>query len=211
MKTDDLIGMLATGAGPAPRAVVARRLAPVLLGGAAASALLAVGFIGLVPTTLFDDGAWWAKFGYAGGLALTLTWPFATLARPVGRTHTPWRLVGALVAAMTLLGLWQLVQADPGARSTLLLGHSFATCPWNVLLLSLPAMAGAFWALRGLAPTRPRAAGLAAGLLAGAVGAAGYALSCTELSMAFVATWYTLGIALTGALGALLGPRFLHW
>jgi hypothetical protein len=211
MKTDDLIGMLATGAGPAPRAVVARRLAPVLLGGAAASALLAVGFIGLVPTGLFDDGAWWAKLGYAAGLAMALTWPFARLARPVAHTRAPWRLVGAVVLAMVLLGSWQVLQAEPGSRSQALLGHSWASCPWNVLLLSLPALGGAFWALRGLAPTRPRAAGLAAGLLAGAVGAAGYALSCSELSMAFVAVWYTLGIALAGALGALLGPRLLRW
>jgi hypothetical protein len=29
--------------------------------------------------------------------------------------------------------------------------------------------------------------------------------------MAFVATWYTLGIGLAGALGALLGPRVLRW
>jgi hypothetical protein len=80
-----------------------------------------------------------------------------------------------------------------------------------VLLLSLPALAAALWALRGLAPTRPRAAGLAAGLLAGGLGAAGYALSCTELSPAFVAVWYSLGIALAGGLGASLGPWALRW
>jgi len=79
------------------------------------------------------------------------------------------------------------------------------------VILSLPALAGALWALRGLAPTRPRAAGLAAGLLAGGLGAFGYALSCTELSPAFVAIWYSLGIALAGALGAALGPRILRW
>jgi hypothetical protein len=67
------------------------------------------------------------------------------------------------------------------------------------------------WALRGLAPTRPRAAGLAAGLLAGAIGAFAYALACHEVSVAFVALWYSLGIALSGALGALLGPRLLRW
>ena len=39
----------------------------------------------------------------------------------------------------------------------------------------------------------------------------GYALSCTELSPAFVAIWYSLGIALAGALGAVLGPRILRW
>jgi hypothetical protein len=74
-----------------------------------------------------------------------------------------------------------------------------------------PALAAALWAVRGLAPTRPRAAGFAAGLLAGSVGACGYALSCPEVSPAFVAVWYTLGIALTGALGAALGTRVLRW
>ncbi len=211
MKTDDLIGMLATGAGPAPRAVAARRLLPVMLGGLAASALLAVGVIGLVPTALFADGAWWTKFTYSAALAMALAWPVARLARPVARTRAPWQLVGAVVVAMALLGLWQLARIEPGARMDDFLGHSWAVCPWNILLLSLPAMGGTFWALRGLAPTRPRAAGLAAGLLAGAVAATGYALSCTELSMAFVATWYPLGIGLAGALGALLGPRVLRW
>jgi len=211
MKTDDLIGLLATGAGPAPRAVAARRLAPVMLGGVAASALLAVSVIGLVPTTLFADAAWWTKFSYVAVLAVALTWPFVRLARPVGQMRAPWRLVGAVVAAMALLGSWQIVQAASGARMSELLGHSWVVCPWNILLLSLPALAGALWALRGLAPTRLRAAGLAAGLLAGAVGATGYALSCTELSMTFVAVWYTLGIALVGALGSLLGPRLLRW
>jgi len=211
MKTEDLIGILATGAGPAPRAVAARRLVPVMLGGVAASALLAVSAIGIVPMALFADGAWWAKVSYAAGLAMVLTWPFTRLARPIARMRAPWQLVGTVVAAMALLGLRQVVQTEPGMRLKELLGHSWALCPWNILVLSLPAMAGAFWALRGLAPTRARAAGLAAGLLAGAVGATGYALSCIELSMAFVAVWYTLGIGLAGALGALLGPRVLHW
>jgi hypothetical protein len=38
MKTDALIGMLATGAGPAPRAVAARRLVPAVALGLLASA-----------------------------------------------------------------------------------------------------------------------------------------------------------------------------
>ena len=42
-------------------------------------------------------------------------------------------------------------------------------------------------------------------------GAFGYALSCTELSPAFVAIWYSLGIGLAGALGAALGPWTLRW
>jgi hypothetical protein len=80
-----------------------------------------------------------------------------------------------------------------------------------VLALSMPALAASLWAVRGLAPTRPSLAGFAAGLLAGSVGAFGYSLSCPEASPAFVAVWYTLGIGLTGCLGAVLGPRVLRW
>ena len=35
--------------------------------------------------------------------------------------------------------------------------------------------------------------------------------SILRVRLPFVATWYTLGIALTAALGALLGPRLLRW
>jgi hypothetical protein len=116
-----------------------------------------------------------------------------------------------VAAIMVLLGVIALLTAPAGGHVAAVLGHSWARCPVNVLLLSLPALAGALWALRGLAPTRPRGAGLAAGLLAGGVGALGYSLSCTELSPAFVAVWYSMGIALTGGLGAMLGPWLLRW
>ena len=92
-----------------------------------------------------------------------------------------------------------------------LLGHSWWDCPWFVLTISLPALAALLWAMRGLAPTHTRAAGFAAGLLAGAIGAGAYALACTEMAVSFVAAWYTLGMLLTGALGAFLGPRVLKW
>jgi hypothetical protein len=36
-------------------------------------------------------------------------------------------------------------------------------------------------------------------------------LSCTEESAAFVAVWYSLGIALCGLLGGALGGRLLRW
>jgi len=79
------------------------------------------------------------------------------------------------------------------------------------VVLSVPAFVGITWALRGLAPTRLRLTGFAAGLLAGAVGAAGYALVCDEVSLTFIALWYSLGIALTGVAGSLLGGRLLRW
>ena len=65
-------------------------------------------------------------------------------------------------------------------------------------------------ALRGLAPTRPRAAGVAAGPAAGAIAASAYALHCDESTLPFLATWYVLGVAVPATLGA-LGPRLLRW
>ncbi len=53
--------------------------------------------------------------------------------------------------------------------------------------------------------------GAAAGLLAGAIGAALYATHCPDDSPLFVATWYTLAIGFVVGLGALAGSRLLRW
>jgi hypothetical protein len=91
------------------------------------------------------------------------------------------------------------------------LGHSWMVCPWIVLALALPIFAGLLWSFRRFAPTRLRAAGAAAGLTAGAWGAAIYCLHCPEVTAIFVLTWYSLGVLLAAGLGAVLGPRLLRW
>lgn len=211
MKTETWIDLLAQGAGPAPHAQVARRLAPMALGGMLISALLSLVLLGPVPAAMFLTPVPWMKLVYAGALALAAAWLVDGLARPVAPLAAPTRAVLLVIGGMLALGLAVLAAVPGEERMDWLLGHSWASCPFNVLGLSLPALAGGLWVLRSLAPTRPRAAGLAAGLLAGAVGAFGYALACVETSPLFVAVWYTLGIGLTGALGALLGPRLLRW
>lgn len=211
MKTDDLIQALARGAGPAPRGVVARRIGPVMLLGLVASVVLAFVVLGFVPAHTFAFAAPWFKLAYAAAMVAAAAWLTARLARPVSRTSAPAMAVLVVAVAAAGVGLLSWWATPREARFTGLLGHSWALCPWFVLALSTPALAGLLWALRHLAPTRPRAAGFAAGLLAGSLGAAGYALACTELAMSFVAAWYTLGILMTGVLGALLGPRVLRW
>lgn len=211
MKTDTLIDMLARNAGPAPRALAARRLSPAALAGLVVSALAAVAWFGAIPAPMFATAVPWTKMAYAGALALAAGWLTAQLARPAAPLRRPQRATAAVVVAMAVVGGASLLAEPAGGRLPALLGHSWSSCPWSVLALSLPGLAAALWAVRGLAPTRPRAAGFAAGLMAGSVGAFGYSLSCPEASSAFVALWYTLGIALTGAVGALLGPRVLRW
>ncbi|MDE2092988.1 MAG: DUF1109 domain-containing protein [Burkholderiales bacterium] len=211
MKTVDLIAALATGAGPAPRAVAARRLAPVALAGGLIAGLAAVALMGRAPATTAIEAALWMKFGYAGLVAAAAGWLAARLARPASSVVAPLCLLGVVIGGMGVLGVVAMWRLPGTERMAYLFGNSWTVCPWNVLGLSLPALAGTLWAVRGLAPTRPRAAGLAAGLLAGAVGALGYALSCPEVSITFVAVWYSLGIALVGGAGAALGPRVLRW
>lgn len=212
MNTDAWMDMLARGAGPAPRAVVARRLTPAAVGGLLASAVLALALLGPLPAALFATPAPWIKLAYTAALALAAGWLAARASVPAASLARPRRAVLGVLLCMAALGAAAITFGTaPGQRLEALMGHSWLQCPWNVLALSLPALALAFWALRGLAPTRPRLAGFAAGLWAGAMGAFGYALACPEASPAFVAVWYTLGIVLTGAVGWALGARLLRW
>jgi hypothetical protein len=97
----------------------------------------------------------------------------------------------------------------PGERMGLVLGH-VGVAPVRIALIG-PAFAATFWAMKGLAPTRPVAAGAFSGLLAGAVGAAVYCLHCPEMASPFLGTWYLLGMAIPSAAGAVAGPRLLRW
>lgn len=211
MKTDVLIEMLARGAGPAPRAVVARRLAPVMVLGLMASSLLALLVIGPLPSVMFQTPAPWIKLIYAfllAGAASVLT---ARLARPIARLQAPRAAVASVIAAMALLGAVALGLTPQEERWSAVLGQTWLMCPWLLMGFSFPSLAGILWAVKGLAPTQPKRAGFACGLLAGAIGAAGYSLACPESSATFVAIWYTLGIGLTAILGRALGPRSLRW
>lgn len=211
MKTDVLIEMLARGAGAAPRALAARRLAPVIALGLLASGLLARLVVGPLPSAAFQTPAPWIKLAYAlvlAGAAAVLT---ARLARPIARLRAPQTAVVLVVCAMALVGAVVLMGTPEEQRWQAVLGQTWVVCPWLLMGFSLPALAGILWAVRGLAPTQLPQAGFACGLLAGATGAAGYALACPESSATFVAIWYTAGMLLTALLGRALGPRVLRW
>jgi hypothetical protein len=65
--------------------------------------------------------------------------------------------------------------------------------------------------LRHGAPERPDLAEAAAGVFAGAIGAAFYATHCPDDSPLFVATWYSLAIGLVVVAGKLAGRQLLRW
>ena len=211
MKTEQLVALLARQSGPAPRRVVENRLATAIVVGGLASAGAALGALGLNTGLTAMGSAQAVKLAYLASLMLAAAWLADRLSRP----GTPWRRaawnVVVVILAMAAFAAIVSVLTPDAQRLELLLGHSWAACPWRVAALSAPALAAALWAMRGLAPTRPRAAGFAAGVLAGSLGGLGYALYCPELSPLFVLVWYTLGILMAAAAGAALGPRVLTW
>ncbi|HVL58934.1 MAG TPA: DUF1109 domain-containing protein [Burkholderiaceae bacterium] len=213
MKTDELIAMLAAGPTAVDSRAYLRRFATALGWAAFGGMLLMAIFLGVRPDLAQAASVpmFWVKLGFGIVLAAAGVIAAARLGRPGARTGIAGWLVAAPIALLWLGAVLVLIQAEPGERMALVLGQTWRECPWNIALLSVPAFAASFWALRGLAPTRLRIAGAVAGLLAGSIGATVYALHCPELAAPFLAVWYVLGIALTTAVGALLGPRLLRW
>jgi hypothetical protein len=119
--------------------------------------------------------------------------------------------VAAPVALVWLMAGAALLMAGAGQRLPLILGDTWMECPVSIAVLSIPATALAFWALRGMAPTRLSLAGGVAGLFGGAAAALAYALHCPEMETPFLAVWYVLGMLIPASVGALLGRRLLRW
>lgn len=184
------------------------------LGAGGAIALVAVMLVfGVQPNLLNPQsgGALAMKAAYAITLAAIAAASLWSLLRPDRAANRLWRLI---VAPVLVLGAVAAIQVAGAPRShvrDLLFGTSWQACPVRVAVLSVPIFAGLCWAIRRQAPTRLRSAGAAAGLLSGAAAATLYALACTETGAGFVLIWYTLGIAVSTGVGALIGPRVLRW
>lgn len=213
MKTDDLIGMLASDAGPVAPRVWRLRYAAALGAGLAGALALMLYLLGLRPD-LADASKlpmFWVKLAYPLTLALAALAAASRLSRPgVSLGLTPAALA-APVIVIWLLALFALAGAAPDERGALLMGATWRTCPFYVTLLAMPAFAGALWVMKTLAPVRLALAGAASGLLAGGVGATVYALHCPEMDAPFLGVWYLLGMLIPTALGALVGPKLLRW
>lgn len=213
MKTDDLIALLARDAGPAETGLGVGRFVRGLGWGGAAAALLTVATLGVNPA--LDEfvrlPTFWTKVVFVAALVSVSMVAVHRLSRP-GAALGQLPLALALpVVAIWALASQELLLAPPEQRADAFFGETWAACPFLVALLSGPVFIGIIWAMKGLAPTRLRLAGAAAGFLAGAVGALVYCLHCPELGSPFIGFWYLLGILMPTSLGALLGNRLLRW
>ncbi|MCC7346796.1 MAG: DUF1109 family protein [Variibacter sp.] len=212
MKTDQLIRTLAADQaprGPSP----GQRLAVGLLIATAVSLLLLLATLGPRPGLLeaMREPRFLLKFPVTLGLAAAAAGAALRLSRPAVAAG-PWAL--GLLAGPALLAAGvavELLVMPRAAWMPRLVGHNPLLCLASIPLLAAPVLLALFAVLRSGAPTRPALAGALAGLLAGGVGAALYALHCVDDSPLFVATWYTAAVAALTVVGAALGARLLRW
>jgi hypothetical protein len=106
------------------------------------------------------------------------------------------------------------LSSSPATWRQMLLGAttiSPARCVLCIMGFAAIPLLALIHVLRDGAPTQPSVCGAAAGLAAGGVGAAAYALACASDSIPFIAVWYDAAIGAYAILGALAGPWLLRW
>jgi hypothetical protein len=210
METDALIQTLAHDPkvkGPPMKAWLA-----ICIAAALAYSVLAILVVAGARPGFVEHAPWVAaKAGLSLLFALIAAPLLLRLSRP-GQGAGAWlTLLGVLAmgCAMTVAG--SLASTADGERMRAFTGGAFPICAIVIPTLAAPAAAALFLWLRRQAPTQQALAGMAAGILSGALAAMAYALTCPVDSAAFVATWYPVAIAACAALGALAGKSALRW
>ena len=213
MNTDDLIQTLSRDVPRVSHRVLARRLAIGMVGGGIITMILVTAILGIRPDlrVAMHGFSFWMKWTYTLSLGVGAIFAVSRLARPTPVSLRWLWLLAVPVLLLAGIGIGELVDTPSRDWLAMWLGGSWKVCPWLVLTLAMPIFVGLLWSFRRMAPTRLRAAGAAAGLAAGAWAATIYCLHCPEVSAIFVLTWYSLGIVLAAAVGALIGPRLMRW
>ena len=212
MKTADLIRALAADSEVHPMPP-GRVLALALIPGVAIALGLHFAVLGLRPhlLTLLGEPRLLFKLCLTLLLAVLCGALVSRIARPgadIRRISLMLAIVPALLTAAGLAELLAFPAAEWGQR---LVGTNAMFCLKTIPFLAAAPLVAVLLALRQGAPEHPALAGAAAGLFAGAIGAAFYATHCPDDSPLFVAAWYSLAIGFVAAIGAAAGRRLLRW
>lgn len=213
MNTADLISHLAADTRVVPRNKRRNDLAQGILAGAVVTLVATLFAFGLQSGLAQIEGLapLLMKLAFVSALGIPAFLVVNRLAQPGVESGALTSTVAVPTLMLGALAILQVLMAPTAAWSDIILGGSWQECPLRIALLSLPILVGILIALRRQAPIELRRTGAVAGLLAGAMAAAIYALACTESTAAFVLLWYSCGIAVTTVVGGLLGPVALRW
>ena len=212
MKTNDLIAALAADA-KTTKTPLSRVWAVALAGSAIVAA--AVFFTTIGPradiATAIESARFLFKFVVTLALAGSALFVLDRLARPGASTTVQWL---ALLLAPLLLAAAIGVELylQPAEQwSMLAQGKNSLVCLTYIPLIGVGPLAVMILALRRGAPTRPALAGAIAGIVAGGIAATFYAAHCIDDSPLFVATWYSMAIAMLAVAGGIAGRLFARW
>lgn len=207
--TDSLIAALA--ADPVPGPVVGATAARALALALPVAGLAMVAGLGLRDGLSSLAAITAIKSALPLAVAVTALGGALALARPErGRSGARGPLLVLALAGVAMVAV-ALARLPVPAWGPAFLGSTLGPCLVSVPALAALPTAALIAALRRGATTRPGLAGFLAGLAGGGLGAALYALHCTEDAAPFFVTWYGTGILVTGLAGAAAGRRWLRW
>ncbi len=211
MKTDHLIEALSTNLEPVERVGLAKSVALALLAGGLLSLGAMLATLGLST----DRAAHMSFLGYkvlfALGLVATGALVLIRSLHPGRSTRHPFMAFLALLLVAGLICAEAFLEGSPARWGAIVFDPQWPACVACIPLFAMVPFAALTWALRKGAPTNLRRTGAMAGLVAGLIGAAVYALHCPADSLLFIAVWYSAAIAFCALVGASAGPRILRW
>lgn len=213
MNTDDFVSMLATGVKPVDRHIQFKRFSQAIVVGGAGALLLMLYLFGVRPdiSEMLITPLFWFKMAFPLALAAASILVLGRLSRPGTKVGKFWMAPASPVLIIWIAALAALAIAPESERLNLIMGFTWRRCPFNIAILSIPMCVTITWAVRQLAPTRLRAAGAMAGLLAGSVATVAYCLHCPEMGIPFWGIWYLAGMLIPAVLGWIVGPGLLRW
>jgi hypothetical protein len=213
VKTEKLIELLSTNLEPVRGGELRNLVLTALAGGAIVAFCLMLAIFG-VPAGLLGGESFGLKLvalAFTLGLVGASANLLVRLARPGDPGSKSLLPIGLLFLAMLVAGVVVLLLADSANWGGMIFGPQWAACLICIPLFAIAPFAALVWALRKGAPTGLARSGAIAGLVAGALGAAIFAVHYPGGTIPFIVLWYGGPIVLCALAGAILGPRLLRW
>lgn len=213
MKTDDLIEALGSTVERVESRAFRNLFIVALIVGAALAVCAMQALLGTSASALRDSqlGVMILTAAFVVGVIAAGSAYLLKAAYPAMAVRVPATLLVLIVAAFLCASVAALLAAHPAARSALVFGPRWTVCLTCIPLFAIGPFIALVWVLRQGAPTKLRATGAVAGLVAGAIGAGACALHMPGASLPFIGLWYAGPILICALLGALLGPPALRW
>ena len=216
MNTDRLIDALSTNLEPVSHGRLEKRLILAMVTGEAAAFALMLATVGPRPDLQSTAHLEWSSIKLLYALSVIGTGaPFLIRSmRPGLENGIHWPVILFPFVATIVVAFVMLLFGRPQTWREMLVGASTfspARCLLCITFFSGIPLAVLIWALRKGAPIRLRVCGAIAGIVAGGLGTAAYALACMSDTIPFIAIWYGAAIAICALVGVQVGPSLLRW